>query len=82
MGKLSAEGAIQSPRQNRIAIARVENRFDHIEGSESRFQPRKLSGLPEAVVESCAVGAQIAGARIVLPVAPGLPYVLRRLAIE
>ena len=26
------------PRQKRIAIARVENGFDHIEGSESRFQ--------------------------------------------
>jgi hypothetical protein len=82
VGKLSAEGAIQSPRQKRIAIARVENGFDHIEGSESRFQPRKLSGFPRLLLSPAPLALKIAGVRIVLPVAPGLPYVLRRLAIE
>ena len=53
-----AEGAISVSRQKRIAIARVANRFDYIDGRESRFQPRKLSGLPAAAVESRAVGAQ------------------------
>ena len=42
----------------------VDYSFNVVPASESRFQPRKLSGLPQAAAESCAFGAQHGQSRL------------------